>query len=366
MYATVVKEILDKSLTGDKIYTGGINYVDLLVADELVVPHSGFSGTGRIDGNSFTIGSDIKIGWVGALGGDFTKLGINMAATYPLDVNGTIRCNSNMFVGNYLSTVAHIIAGTDMSVTQALDVGTTSILMGNVGIGQTPGSNKLEVNGNSVFHSIWPLSTNYYCGLSTARWKNVYTLALDVLNNATIAGKLAIGTAPGTEWLIVNGSTKCKNIFPDTPTTFNCGLSTARWNYVWSKYINITNDIAFEAVDVPATTLVGKMNANKHYTLDDNTAIWFTPTSANGVLIVYITTDGETTSGEGLFIYHATGSNPRMVLSSGYGVNGYGNALTGTTGADNAINLGADNTGKVYLENRRGITLDFSIVLLGD
>lgn len=61
MNTFVRREILDKSISGDKIFGGEINWIDGLYTDYLAVPHTGISGTGSIDGSAFTIGLSERI-----------------------------------------------------------------------------------------------------------------------------------------------------------------------------------------------------------------------------------------------------------------------------------------------------------------
>jgi len=65
MNTFVRREILDKSISGDKIFGGEINWIDGLYTDHLAVPHdAGAGGTGSIDGSSFTIGLTDRISLV--------------------------------------------------------------------------------------------------------------------------------------------------------------------------------------------------------------------------------------------------------------------------------------------------------------
>jgi len=60
MNTYVYREILDKSIVGEKIYLGTIDYILGLYTDKLIVPHNPFGddphGTGSIDGSTFKIG----------------------------------------------------------------------------------------------------------------------------------------------------------------------------------------------------------------------------------------------------------------------------------------------------------------------
>lgn len=65
MNTFVRREILDNSISGNKIFGGEINWVEGLYTDHLAVPHdAGAGGTGSIDGGSFTIGITDRIGMV--------------------------------------------------------------------------------------------------------------------------------------------------------------------------------------------------------------------------------------------------------------------------------------------------------------
>jgi len=66
MLTTVRRDMLDKSISGDKIFGGTINWIDGLYTDYLRVPHSGSFGTGSIDGENFVIGSNHRIASVQA------------------------------------------------------------------------------------------------------------------------------------------------------------------------------------------------------------------------------------------------------------------------------------------------------------
>jgi len=66
MLTTVRRDMLDKSISGDKIFGGTINWIDGLYTDYLRVPHSGSTGTGSIDGENFVIGSNHRIASVQA------------------------------------------------------------------------------------------------------------------------------------------------------------------------------------------------------------------------------------------------------------------------------------------------------------
>jgi len=66
MQTFVWRDILDKSISGDKIFGGTIDWVDGLYTDLLIVPHTGTSGVCTIDGSGVLIGFNEKIGHLGS------------------------------------------------------------------------------------------------------------------------------------------------------------------------------------------------------------------------------------------------------------------------------------------------------------
>ena len=76
MYTTVFREILDKSIRGEKIYLGIIDYIEGLITDQLQVPKAGFAGVGSIDGASFSMGVNQRVGFVGGNTGEFEFLNV--------------------------------------------------------------------------------------------------------------------------------------------------------------------------------------------------------------------------------------------------------------------------------------------------
>ncbi len=62
MHTSVKRTILDKSISGDKIFGGSIDFVNSIYTDELYIPHVGTSGIGAINGSAFQIGTTEHIG----------------------------------------------------------------------------------------------------------------------------------------------------------------------------------------------------------------------------------------------------------------------------------------------------------------
>jgi hypothetical protein len=67
MQTSVFKEIMDRSITGDKISGGEIDWLDKLTVNELIVKGlTDYEGKGSIDGTGFNIGSSVPINQVTA------------------------------------------------------------------------------------------------------------------------------------------------------------------------------------------------------------------------------------------------------------------------------------------------------------
>ena len=81
MLTSVYREILDDSISGDKIYGGTIDYVNGIITNELRIPKTVGMGDGYITGESF------NIGYVD--GGPFTPIGI---------------CAANLISARYLAS----------------------------------------------------------------------------------------------------------------------------------------------------------------------------------------------------------------------------------------------------------------------
>lgn len=65
MLTTVRRDILDHSISGNKIFGGSINWIDSLVTDYIEIPHDSAhpeNGGGLVDGNGVLFGSRVPIG----------------------------------------------------------------------------------------------------------------------------------------------------------------------------------------------------------------------------------------------------------------------------------------------------------------
>lgn len=66
MNTFVWRDILDNSISGDKIFGGTINWIDGLYTDALYLPHTGTAGVSTIDGSGVLIGTNEPVGSVNA------------------------------------------------------------------------------------------------------------------------------------------------------------------------------------------------------------------------------------------------------------------------------------------------------------
>jgi hypothetical protein len=96
-------------------------------------------------------------------------------------------------------------------------------------------------------------------------------------------------------------------------------------------------------------------------TIDDNVAVSFTPTNANGFLLVRKVA-GATFA---IVAYDAVSPTAYAVkMGSSSDVNVTTGALTGTTGTDGKLTVSAHTDGKIYIENRLGATVYIGYVAL--
>lgn len=111
---------------------------------------------------------------------------------------------------------------------------------------------------------------------------------------------------------------------------------------------------------------VGGTISGSIYTINDDTAISFTPPVDIGLLfIVGRHTNYDHLSGICTFRTMATNATYPLAAGSGFEVTA-GAALTGTTGTDGKLTVSAySGDGKVYIENRSGGTVSISVNIIG-
>jgi hypothetical protein len=117
---------------------------------------------------------------------------------------------------------------------------------------------------------------------------------------------------------------------------------------------DVGSDIASFHRTTKAAVFSGALTAKSHNTgsatVNDDTAISFTPPAATGILLVE---DGSSQYFMAFFRVDSSPAMTAMITLPGSIVTTTG-VLTGTTGTDAKINVSAANDGKIYIENRIG------------
>jgi hypothetical protein len=85
--------------------------------------------------------------------------------------------------------------------------------------------------------------------------------------------------------------------------------------------------------------------------LDDDDVYSVSPTQPVNVMVINKANDGAIIS------VNAFAGNTSVIAQTGSTYTGQSGALTGTTGPDGNVNVSADSSGTLYIENRTGVTL---------
>lgn len=145
------------------------------------------------------------------------------------------------------------------------------------------------------------------------------------------------------------------------PTTSN---QAVRKGYADAAYLGKTAKAAdADKLDGLDSTAFRTANSVKlsHLTINDDVAVSFTPTNANGFLLVRKLA-GATFA---IVAYDAVSPTAYAVnMGSSSDVNVTTGALTGTTGTDGKLTVSAHTDGKIYIENRLGATVYIGYVAL--
>jgi len=145
MNTFVWRDIIDKSISGDKIFGGTINWIDGLYTDALYVPHSGTVGISIIDGSGVIIGFNEKIG------GLYTEVAVSNYIGVPATVGyaATISAISGMYGAILLKGIGanniYLNAGGISYITPKLIIGANSLWTS---------SNLFEVHGTMETQSL--------------------------------------------------------------------------------------------------------------------------------------------------------------------------------------------------------------------
>ncbi len=109
-----------------------------------------------------------------------------------------------------------------------------------------------------------------------------------------------------------------------------------------------------------------KNYSGTNITILDNGVYSFTPGKIIGVLLIYGRDSGYF-GVHGIVSYRVAATHFTLKIAGHAGLAVATGALTGTTGVDGNVTVSANSAdGKVYIENRHGLTINIGIVLLGE
>jgi len=171
MWTSVYRDILDKSISGDKIFGGSINWVDALYADALVIPHDGGAGgNGSINGTNFAIGNVDPIYKVAA---KYFTLHGNGSYLKAFKTGGVTESIHLGLVGANAQFLLRANGGTTivkLNPDDSFNYIVTKLLVGKST--ETSSTYKFEVNG-TAYATKWA-TTNCHMDANNVSAKNVY------------------------------------------------------------------------------------------------------------------------------------------------------------------------------------------------
>lgn len=102
-------------------------------------------------------------------------------------------------------------------------------------------------------------------------------------------------------------------------------------------------------------------------TLADDTAYSFTPGYSQGVLLIWTYSSGGISSQRAALVsFRAAGTPHAMILvQGGTAFEASTAALAGTTGTDAKVTVSAASDGKIYIENRSGVSMNHGFFIVG-
>jgi hypothetical protein len=295
------------------------------------------TGTGTLNTGTFTLtvagNSVINGSFAGGMVGGFTlTLGANTAITGggTLALGGftaTIPATGTVALKTGAPTVGNLAAWSNANTVQ--DAGAAITGGGTLALGGF--TLTVPATGTAALKTGAPTVGN------VASWSNA--------NTVQDAGYLATDVARKT----------------GTPTVGNMAS--------WSN-ANTVQDAGFLASDVPRlsqiNTFAFQVNAPAYMTttvtINDSAFYSFVPFTTSGMIMLCCNNDATV----GLFAIWRTGSAAYVTsISAGSNVNVVNTALTGTSGATGKVTVGCSSgTGMLYVENRRGASLIFKIMIL--
>jgi len=255
MQTFVWRDILDKSISGDKIFGGTINWIDGLYTDAIYVPHTGTSGVGTIDGSGVIIGINEMVGGV------YTELAISDFVGVP----ALIGYGASMYVqgGSYGTILLKGIWSADIY----LNAGGISYIIPKMIFGANSmwnSSNLFEVHGSMAAQDIviqggYTLSApsatinslNFYD--HTATLINLTDVTEDL---ATLMGIFTIGSVLKEPWATINNWDDNVALALSTIPVSPFSISGSQWGYIGDLDQALTSVSSMNFADLTLVTFL--------------------------------------------------------------------------------------------------------------
>ena len=257
METSVFKDILDHSISGNKIYGGSIEWLDQLETDNLMVPSSHLgtnSGLGSINGHGFNIGNLEEIGFLSAA--EINSSGQIQGNS--LYINGLGITSAGGFVGTSLYiygngiSAAGIITGKSLVVNSLYGISLAGLITGT-GLSLNSGTYGIN-SGGAINGASLNISTGaIICGAITSTG-NFSTSGSVSCGTATLSGNLVLTDTPYS-WGITHTGTitgKVLSIYGGFGIS-NTGALTV--STISATAITGTGDVNISSGDVKINTI---------------------------------------------------------------------------------------------------------------
>ncbi len=115
------------------------------------------------------------------------------------------------------------------------------------------------------------------------------------------------------------------------------------------------------------TAIVSAIGSGATGSVADDNAYSFTPSNNQGMLMIWAEASGGVSSTRSAIINYRAAATPycAILVQGGTAFEAGTVALNGTTGTDAKVTVAAANDGKIYIENRSGVSLNHSYFLIG-
>lgn len=264
MNTYVYKEILDKSISGDKIFGGEINWIDGLYTDHLAVPHTGVGGTGSIDGSAFTIGLTEKIAYAAA-----SVVGAGSLFVWSSDYShyaATIQSSATQY------GTLHLNSASALNVFLTANLSSKSYHLPKLVIGsaaEVSSSYKFEVPNASWMGYIYGLYADYGTGfIGDLHFENHLSTWASIKTYTQLVDYLAPCLAGGVGPLLVSSLQKLVDDISvwqmEQIDNIEDAISTSNWYTVseLNQLVSIGSNVVFGDIGGTDITATGSIDGN--------------------------------------------------------------------------------------------------------